>query len=219
MSKDYDSITIEVVNQLFEDLFGICKGWKAAVGDDEDIGRCKRQWLLAFKENNITSIEQLRKGLVGMRSRELPFLPSPGEFLALCKTTPEDIGAPPLDQAYQEACEKSHPCYGVKTWSHEAVKMAYLKSDPFTLRTQPASTTKPIFKKNYIECCEDLAEGKALNRLEEHKARTFTQVEMHWITLYQYYTEGFKREIDFPSKEIFEQARELYHEWIKGQKS
>ena len=45
----------------------------------------RRQWLLAFQENGIHSLEQVDAGMRVARRRERPFLPSPSQFVAWCK--------------------------------------------------------------------------------------------------------------------------------------
>lgn len=45
----------------------------------------RRQWVLAFKENGITTMEQVEAGMRMVRRQERPFLPSPGQFIAWCK--------------------------------------------------------------------------------------------------------------------------------------
>jgi hypothetical protein len=167
VQKDFDNQTILVVNQLFKDLFSVNPAWKVSIGNDEDISNCKRQWISAFKENNITSIELLRKGMVKMRARSSPFFVSPGEFIAMCALEAKDIGAPPLDDAYMEAIRNAYPDGTEKKWSHPAVKYAAHKSDMFFLRNRSAHESKPRFKENYELACKEHAEGKTLNQIED----------------------------------------------------
>lgn len=172
MANDYDDVTIQVVNQLFENLFSICKAWKVALGDDQAVGDCKRQWLSAFKENNISSIDKVKRGMVKMRSRQLPFLPSPGEFIALCKLQPIDVGAPSVENAYKEAVKNAYPDGLEKRWTHPCVRYAYQQSGAFDMRTEPKSKTYPLFEKNYINSLEDYAEGKILNQIQNNKPKS-----------------------------------------------
>lgn len=169
MSKDYDDITIDVINQLFENLFSVCKAWKVAIGDDQAIGDCKRQWLSAFKENNITSIDRVKRGMVKVRARQLPFLPSPGEFIAFCKLDPIDVGAPSIDDAYKEAIKNAYPDGLEKRWTHDCVRYAYQRSGAFEMRTEPKSKTQPLFERHYLDAIERFANGEILNQLPINK--------------------------------------------------
>lgn len=51
----------------------------------EDLNEIRRQWVLAFKENGITTIEQVDAGMRIVRRQERPFLPSPGQFIKWCR--------------------------------------------------------------------------------------------------------------------------------------
>lgn len=51
----------------------------------EDLNEIRRQWVLAFMENGITTIEQVKAGMRVARRQEKPFLPSPGQFVAWCR--------------------------------------------------------------------------------------------------------------------------------------
>lgn len=50
----------------------------------EDVNEIRRQWVLAFKENGITTMEQVDAGMRMVRRQERPFLPSPGQFIKWC---------------------------------------------------------------------------------------------------------------------------------------
>ncbi|EKM4696748.1 phage replication protein [Enterobacter roggenkampii] len=50
----------------------------------EDVDEIRRQWVLAFKENGITTLEQVEAGMRMVRRQERPFLPSPGQFIKWC---------------------------------------------------------------------------------------------------------------------------------------
>jgi len=169
MQKDYDEVTVNVVNQLFENLFSVCKAWKVALGDEQAVGDCKRQWLSAFKENNVTNIERIKKGMVKLRARKMPFLPSPGEFIALCRLDPVDVGAPSIEDAYKEAVKNAYPDGSEKRWSHPCVRHAYLRSGAFDMRTEPKTKTYPLFEKNYLGSLEDYAEGKIHEQISHKK--------------------------------------------------
>lgn len=51
----------------------------------EDVNEIRRQWVLAFKENGITTMEQVDAGMRMVRRQERPFLPSPGQFIKWCR--------------------------------------------------------------------------------------------------------------------------------------
>ncbi len=51
----------------------------------EEVNEIRRQWVLAFKENGITTMEQFEAGMRMVRRQERPFLPSPGQFIKWCR--------------------------------------------------------------------------------------------------------------------------------------
>lgn len=164
---DDDKKTAAVVNALFEKIIRVKPAFRQGWPTETEFQLAKREWVSAFQRANISSLERVARGFEKLVDAPSSFIPSPGEFLALCKTNPEDIKAPPLDQAYNEACQKSHPCYGKeKNWSHEAVRYAASKSGSYFLRTEPVSKSKPVFEKHYEQACEDFASGRIMAQIE-----------------------------------------------------
>ncbi|HEO9810798.1 TPA: Replication protein P [Klebsiella variicola] len=76
--------TAEVFNELFRQLLAVFPA--LANKSAEDLNEMRRQWLLAFKENGITTMEQINAGMRVARKQEKPFMPSPGQFVAWCRS-------------------------------------------------------------------------------------------------------------------------------------
>ncbi len=53
--------------------------------DQNELNEIRRQWVLAFRENGITTMEQVNAGMRVARRQNRPFLPSPGQFVAWCR--------------------------------------------------------------------------------------------------------------------------------------
>lgn len=81
--------TAEIFNELFRQLRATFP--LLASKSQDDLDEMRRQWLWAFKENGITTLEQINAGMRAARRQEKPFLPSPGQFVAWCKA--EDSAA------------------------------------------------------------------------------------------------------------------------------
>lgn len=159
--------TAGMVNKLFIRFDAIFPAAIHTLKDNGTLGSAKYEWTLTLLENGITSVEQLEQGIKVARNSGDTFLPPMAKFIKWCKPSYEDIGAPSIDQAYNEACQKSHPCYGEeKNWSHEAVRYASFKAGAYFLRTEPISKSKPVFEKYYAQACEDFACGKIMQQLE-----------------------------------------------------
>ncbi|EMU8585538.1 replication protein [Escherichia coli] len=68
------------------------------------------EWMLAFRENGITTMEQVNAGMRVARRQNRPFLPSPGQFVAWCREEASVIAGLPnvselVDMVY-EYCRK-----------------------------------------------------------------------------------------------------------------
>ncbi|MDW4577442.1 replication protein P [Atlantibacter hermannii] len=75
----------EVFNALFRQLRAAFPASMSVFKTQADIDEFRRQWLLAFAENGITSLAQVDAGMRIARQQEKPFLPSPGQFVAWCR--------------------------------------------------------------------------------------------------------------------------------------
>ncbi len=177
MSQDYDEITISVVNQLFRDLFAIKPAFKNAFDSDIDLQHCKRQWMAAFKDAGIDSIERLKLGIKKTRLKPSPFFPSPGEFIVLCQPTYEDIGAPDIENAYVEACLHANPASWSNKWSHKAVHHAYQRTGANTFLSSNADKTFKKFEQNYIQACQDFGNGRIMDQLEHEKPLSKSELD------------------------------------------
>lgn len=77
--------TAEIFNALFSALRAAFPASLHSFNDQAEFNELRRQWVLAFRENGITTMEQVSAGLRVARRQEKPFLPSPGQFVAWCK--------------------------------------------------------------------------------------------------------------------------------------
>ncbi|WP_304168279.1 replication protein P [Lonsdalea britannica] len=75
---------IHIFNELFRQLKAAFPALMANIKTQDDLNELRRQWVLAFAENSITSIDQVNAGMKLARQQETPFLPSPGQFIAWC---------------------------------------------------------------------------------------------------------------------------------------
>lgn len=167
-----DDNAIDIVNQLFEKLTVIMPAFKQSWPNEGDFKLAKKEWMLAFRDANINSLEQLKNGINKFRKLPKAFVPSPGEFIAMCRQTPEEMGAPSIDVAYNEACTKYHPSYGPnKNWSHPAVKHA-AESYGQEIHKGTIKETKSKFEKIYLDSCQQYQDGKILNQLEDKNKDT-----------------------------------------------
>ncbi|MCW0310517.1 hypothetical protein NB694_000317 [Pantoea ananatis] len=75
----------EIFNTLFGQLRAAFPAAMANLRTQEELNEFRRQWLLSFRENGITTMAQVNAGMRAARKQEKPFLPSPGQFVAWCR--------------------------------------------------------------------------------------------------------------------------------------
>lgn len=73
-----------VINGVFTQLLAAFPA-SLANRDQHEMNEIRRQWVMAFRENGITTMDQVNAGMRVARREERPFLPSPGQFVAWCK--------------------------------------------------------------------------------------------------------------------------------------
>ncbi|HED2259697.1 TPA: phage replication protein [Klebsiella aerogenes] len=81
----------QVINSVFSQLLAAFPA-TTANRDQTEMNEIRRQWVLAFRENGITTMEQVAAGMRVARRQERPFLPSPGQFVAWCKQSGGALG-------------------------------------------------------------------------------------------------------------------------------
>ncbi len=77
--------TAEIFNSLFSALRAAFPAAMSAFREQSEFNELRRQWVMAFQENGITTMAQVAAGMRIARRQEKPFLPSPGQFVAWCK--------------------------------------------------------------------------------------------------------------------------------------
>ncbi len=74
----------QIINGVFSQLLATFPA-SLANRDQNELNEIRRQWVLAFRENGITTMEQVNAGMRVARRQNRPFLPSPGQFVAWCR--------------------------------------------------------------------------------------------------------------------------------------
>jgi hypothetical protein len=161
-----DAASARVVNALFRELKAIFPAWKQAWPTAEDETSAKKSWVKAFVAARISQIEQIRFGIENCRKLGSSFIPSVGEFVAMCQPTPEMLGIPDHDQAYAEAIANAHPSMaGSREWSHQAVYHAASHCGFRGLSTMSAEASRKMFDRAYGITIRMLLAGEPLRRI------------------------------------------------------
>ncbi|SUB63224.1 Replication protein P [Plesiomonas shigelloides] len=92
---------MQIVNGVFSKL-GAMFPASLSNRSQSELDEIRRQWVLAFRENGITSKHQVLVGLRVARQQERPFFPSPGQFIAWCRSGESNAaGLPDADELYR----------------------------------------------------------------------------------------------------------------------
>ena len=93
----------DFINEAIKRLVAICPAWKTATTNPK---LWMKQYRIELTEaliaSNITSVEQINKGINSYRKHGKPFLPSPGELANLCNPQTEANGLTHNTGAYKQ---------------------------------------------------------------------------------------------------------------------
>lgn len=79
----------------------IFPAWTAAIRDQSIEAKARQEWLKAFVENGINTVELVEIGLAACRKHNSPFLPSVGQFIDLCHSAKQERH-PPMEACFAE---------------------------------------------------------------------------------------------------------------------
>lgn len=156
--------TEELINLAFKAMCRIFPTFYKAWPTQEEFEGAKREWYKAFMQARLNRVEQIRYGIEKYRLLPNPFVPSPGQFIAMCKPTAEDLGLPSVHLAYREACLNSHP-QAEKKWSHDAIYHAAKETGFHQLSTLPQAQSFVMFERNYEIITRKLLTGEVLTAI------------------------------------------------------
>ncbi len=148
-----------IINMLFRTLTSIFPAFRQAWPSEPDFQDAKKEWLKAFIQADITDVYQIKEGVNAFRLMQNPFVPSPGQFIALCKPSRISLGIPSTNEAYRIACLASGK-FSDKNWVHSTIEHAAIKTGKLDLSTKPEIFTYRIFEKHFEEAVQDFIDGK-----------------------------------------------------------
>jgi len=112
----------QVFNELFRQLKAVFPALLTSIKTQEDLNELRKQWVLAFAENGITTIEQVNAGMKIARQQDLPFLPAPGQFVKWCQQGQNVLGVTIEDvmSEFRKYCRDKDLYDDVESfpWSH-----------------------------------------------------------------------------------------------------
>jgi hypothetical protein len=157
------------INAIFKRLAHTFPAFKSTYRTEEERTEVMRVWVKGLIEANISTEEQIRRGMEKARRCDTDFFPSVGKFISWCKPNASELGMPDADSAWSEANRHSHNVLAHK-WSHPAVYAAG-KGCWFEIR---AGSYK---KEQYIASYERLIESVSRGEVIEGPAADSTKLE------------------------------------------
>ncbi|MEW5251546.1 replication protein P [Microbulbifer sp. 2201CG32-9] len=140
-------------------------GWRAAFPDQSAIAVVKNQWLMALMEAGISDWSTIEGGLAELRQSQGPFLPSTGDFIALCrKASLKHWKIPSEPEAFSLLQRFFGPRHIKRDFTqlNPAVYAAYCHMDWSVVSQMPTKEQKAAFREAWKRVMQDLADGKRL---------------------------------------------------------
>lgn len=132
--------------------------WSSRFQSHDMLAAAKAEWAIALGR---FSAEEIGAGIERCFVKyDKP--PSMTEFVKCCSPSPEDLGLPPTETAYREACQNAHLISGHR-WSHPAIYVAGKATGWFELRHKQTHHIIKAFERNYVIACRRAMDGSDLN--------------------------------------------------------
>lgn len=164
-----DEGTAEIVNYIFFRLQGVIPSMRYTADSTTTLGAIKREYTFELRAQNINNVDFVNKGINKIRAKGLKFVPTPHEFMTYCQPSPEEIGLPSIEDAFEEAKMQAYPQTWKATWSHAVVKHAYERTGHNQFLNGIAHVTREKFEANYLQACLDFRTGKIMEQLPHQK--------------------------------------------------
>jgi hypothetical protein len=81
---EYSEKDYTVINELFKTFSEIFPAFRQAWRSQNEFEGAKRQWMKAFKLAKLIELQAIQRGVDKYRLAPTPFVPSPGQFIAMC---------------------------------------------------------------------------------------------------------------------------------------
>ncbi len=85
VNHGFTDLDYKIVNKLFLTFTSIFPAFKQAWPTEIEFENAKREWIKAFNQVGLKDIEEIKKGVDRFRIETTPFVPSPGQFIEMCR--------------------------------------------------------------------------------------------------------------------------------------
>lgn len=154
-----------LVNNLFRRLRAIKPGWKAAFRNQEEYDTAKSEWTKALIQAGISDWAVIEWALDELRQQPGPFIPSTGDFIALCrKAQLNDWRVPAEAEAFAMLQRFFGPRHIDRDFTklNPAVYAAYRKMDWSAVSQLPTRFQRKSFSEVWEQVLDDIQRGRTL---------------------------------------------------------
>lgn len=158
--------TAEIIDYIFVRFMGIVRMAHYQSNFEVVFDSLKREYTYELMSAGIKNKSDIDKALDGLRKKGAEFIPSPSEFVEMCKPSPDELGIPDVYWAYKLACEYSHPASD-KQPMHPVVYHAWKQTGSNQMRELPRHQNFPIFERNYNIALRKFQNGEILGEIQK----------------------------------------------------
>lgn len=185
--------TAQMINYIFERLSGVVKMFRYQAEFEISLDSIRREYTYALMRSGIKEKKDIDKAINRIADEGCNFIPTPAEFISMCKPTPQDIGAPSVDDAYAEACRNARPSETNKIWTHPAIRYAFNYVGSYNLTHESKTKTFIAFEKSYLEACDMASRGELKTPLPAPDAKEKGE---HRVGKYDFVRPGILRQYE-----------------------
>lgn len=163
---ELDLHVMDIVNKLFGFFYGICRGFEKQYRDPKRLNLEKTQWVRAFMDVGFNTLEKIQLGIKKCRIESPINTPTIGQFIKWCTPEPQDVGLPPIEQAYEIAIHINRQFSDYKPTcqkTYSVIRHVIDQIGPMQFRSMKAENAFKTFERYYPIVCKQFVEG----RLEE----------------------------------------------------
>lgn len=133
----------KTVNAVLERLQVSFPAWRVAFPTERAWKLAKQEWTMALVNAGCVTEQMLSYGFKNARESDIPFFPSPGMFIKWCQPSPEALGIPSADTAYNLIIMRK-----ITESTHDLVKIIS-KRTRWERQTLSADEYRKIFDREY----------------------------------------------------------------------
>lgn len=157
-----DQICAKLVDKVFIKFALLCREYDGLYADTRRENAEKLQWTLAFTKHNIRTQQQIQHALDQTELHKWGKPPQLGQFLEWCKPSPERLGFPSFEQAYNASIEMNRQfstyCYPDERVD-TVIRHAVNQIGSMSYREMKIENSKKTFKSYYDSALEQFIKG------------------------------------------------------------